>query len=157
MTIANPKPPGHGALRRGRVSEPHRVYLVTFTTARRRPLFVDGALAATMVGALLDQRLWTRSILLAWVLMPDHWHGLVELGPWETLPDLVRRLKSNTSRQARMAAPELSLVWAPAYHDRALRREESVVDAARYVVLNPVRAGLVRRLRDYRYWGAVWG
>ncbi|MEG3790637.1 transposase [Lysobacter sp. CCNWLW3] len=132
------------------------MYLVTFTTERRRPSFCDESLCATMVDALLDRRLWTRSRLLAWVLMPDHWHGLVELGPWETLPDLVRQLKTNTSRRLRAVDPSLSVVWASGYHDRALRCQESLIDAARYVVLNPVRAGLVRRVRDYRYWGAVW-
>ncbi|UHQ23809.1 transposase [Lysobacter sp. 5GHs7-4] len=128
---------------------------MTFTTDRRRPVFADDALSAAATDALLDLRLWARSRLLAWALMPDHWHGLVELGPWETLPDLIRRLKANTSRRVRETAPGL-VVWAAGYHDRALRYEESVLDAARYVVMNPVRAGLVRRVRDYRYWGAVW-
>ena len=131
------------------------MYLVTFTTRQRRPVFADVAPSAVAVEALLDARLWARSRLLAWVLMPDHWHGLVELGPWETLPAVVRRLKSNTSRRLREAGTGAQ-VWAAGYHDRALRCEESVVDAARYVVMNPVRAGLVRRVRDYRYWGAVW-
>ncbi|KQZ59724.1 hypothetical protein ASD53_05715 [Lysobacter sp. Root559] len=143
-------------MRRGRRSEPGRVYLITFTTHGRQPLFVEETLSAATVEALLDRRLWMRSRLLAWVLMPDHWHGLVELGPWETLPDLMRQLKANTSRRVRAVEPGLSGVWAPGYHDRALRHQESLIDAARYVVLNPVRAGLVRRVRDYRYWGAVW-
>jgi len=47
-------------------------------------------------------------------------------------------------------------VWARAFHDRALRKEENIHAAARYVVLNPVRARLVTRLRDYPYWNAIW-
>lgn len=47
-------------------------------------------------------------------------------------------------------------LWAPGFHDHALRREESIVDAARYIVLNPVRAGLVRCAGDYPFWDAVW-
>ena|SRR5690242_2443060 len=42
------------------------------------------------------------------------------------------------------------------YHDRALRREEDVVATARYVVMNPVRAGLVSRIGDYPHWNAIW-
>lgn len=149
-------PPGHAALRRGRYSEPHRAYLLTFATQGRQPLFANATLADAASAALLDRRLWARSQLLAWVLMPDHWHGLMVLGPWQTLPDLVRGLKCNSSRLARAATPAVAQVWAAAYHDRAVRRDEALVDAARYVVLNPVRAGLVQRARDYRYWGAVW-
>ncbi|NUO74764.1 MAG: transposase [Lysobacter sp.] len=156
MTLPRPSPPGHAALRHGRWSGPHRMYLLTFTTQGRQALFAHARLAETTCAALLDRRLWARSQLLAWVLMPDHWHGLVTLGPWETLPDLVRRLKCNSARAVRVAAPALPQVWAAAYHDRSIRWEEALIDAARYVVMNPVRAGLVRRVAEYRYWGAVW-
>jgi hypothetical protein len=34
--------------------------------------------------------------------------------------------------------------------------EEDLAQIARYVVLNPVRAGLVRRVGDYPHWDAAW-
>ena len=143
-------------MRRGRASACGQVYLVTFTTRDRKPRFADPAAAGAMARALVDRRLWNSSRLLAWVVMPDHWHGLVELGGQDYLPALVQRIKSNTARQVRYAVPDIDRIWAPAYHDRALRAEEQLVDAARYVVMNPVRAGLVRRVGDYPYWDAVW-
>ncbi|WP_345775654.1 REP-associated tyrosine transposase [Lysobacter antibioticus] len=156
MTPSPPRPPGHAALRRGRCSETQGIYLVTSVTDGRRALFADPRLATAATDALLDMRLWPRSRLLAWVLMPDHWHGLVELGAWETLPDLMRRLKSNTARQVRFVLPLACSVWAPAYHDRALRHDDCLLTAARYLVANPLRAGLVRRVGDYPHWGALW-
>ena len=145
---------GHAALRRGRASLAGQVYLITFSTRDRLPLFATPEVAMEASRALADPRIWVRSRLLAWVLMPDHWHGLVELGRQDYLPSLVQRLKSNSTRHLRQAG--VDRVWARAYHDRALRQEEAQVDAARYVVLNPVRAGLVRRVGDYPYWDAVW-
>lgn len=71
---------GHAGLRRGRRSIAGHVYLVTFVTRDRRPLFSDPAMAHDMARAITDKRLWYRSRLMAWVLMPDHWHGLIELG-----------------------------------------------------------------------------
>ena len=147
---------GHAALRRGRASVTGQVYLVTFTTRDRRDWFTDPAAASVVARATADRRLWTSSRLLAWVLMPDHWHGLVELGAHDYVPSLVQRVKANTARQVRQAVPGIERVWAGAYHDRALRGEEQLIDAARYVVMNPVRAGLVRRVGDYPYWDAVW-
>jgi putative transposase len=47
-------------------------------------------------------------------------------------------------------------VWADGFHDRALRLEDDVLIAARYIITNPVRAGLVSRVHDYSYWDAVW-
>ncbi len=106
--------------------------------------------------AVEDPRLWRRSSLLAWVLMPDHWHGLIQAMGGEPLSGLVRRLKSNTARCVRRAQIEPVRVWSKAFHDHALRAEEDLRGVARYVVLNPVRAGLVARVGDYPYWNAIW-
>jgi putative transposase len=84
--------PGTAALRRFRISRDGQVYFLTFVTRGRRDLFSHPPLAATCVAALTDERSWQRSRLLAWVLMPDHWHGLVELGGCENIPALVRQL-----------------------------------------------------------------
>ena len=148
--------PGYRALRRGRASLDGQIYFVTFVTRDRRILFLAHERAAVASRALLDARLWRASKLLAWVLMPDHWHGLVELGGGESLAALVRRLKCNSSRVLREAEPRLGRAWADGFHDHALRNDESLVDVARYLVLNPFRAGLTRRIADYPWWGAVW-
>ncbi|SKA15937.1 REP-associated tyrosine transposase [Novilysobacter spongiicola] len=147
---------GHAALRRGRTSLPNQVYLVTFTTHLRQSVFTDDACACAMSRAVTDPRLWPSSELLAWVLMPDHWHGLLALGERDYLPSLVQRVKTNTARHVRQVDPTIERVWSKAYHDRALRAEDDIVVAARYVVMNPVRAGLVQRVGQYPYWNAIW-
>ena len=43
-----------------------------------------------------------------------------------------------------------------AFHDHALRANEDLRQAARYVIANPIRAGLVRRVGDYPFWNAIW-
>lgn len=149
-------PHGHAALRCGRVSMSGRVYLVTFTTHGRQAWFADPEVARVVAGTTTDSRLWIGSDLLAWVLMPDHWHGLVGLGAHDYLPTLVQRLKSNTARHVRHMAPRLERLWAKGYHDHALRTDEAVIEAARHLVMHPVRAGLVARVGDYPYWDAVW-
>ena len=147
--------PGHAALRRGRSSVPRQVYLVTFTTADRASHFSDDEAAMAASRAIEDPRLWTHSSLEAWVLMPDHWHGLIALGD-EELSTVVQKLKTNVARRVREARPDISKVWAIGFHDHALRAEEAVVDSARYLIRNPVERGLVRRIGDYPYWNAVW-
>ena len=148
--------PGYAALRKGRHSIAGQVYLVTFTTARRVPHFATADVAMRAASRIGDARLWTDARLLAWVLMPDHWHGLIELGPGARLSGVVQRLKSNTARGVRAAHPAIGRVWETGYHDHALRNEERLADAARYLVLNPVRASLVTRVGAYPFWDAVW-
>ncbi len=88
--------------------------------------------------------------------MPDHLHLLITLSHAETLQGVVQKVKSNTARELKSSDLSLGQVWASAFHDRALGQDEHIRDVARYMVLNPVRAGLVARVGDYLCWNAVW-
>jgi REP element-mobilizing transposase RayT len=146
---------GRSALRRGRVSLPGQVYLITVTARHRRPVFMDHA-RARIAGQLIHTRdTWGDARLLAWVLMPDHWHGLLELGH-ESLDRVAARFKAAVSRALHASGTVDGPLWDRSFHDRALRHEESVRSVARYIICNPVRAGLVRSVLDYPYWNAVW-
>lgn len=147
---------GYSALRRGRASLSGQAYLITTTTFDRRRLFDDFDRAVRFCRALAGLYAWERHRLVCWVLMPDHVHAVVQLGPRADLSRLVRDLKSNTARELRRAEPTLDKVWAAGYHDHAVRNDESLVEVARYVVANPVRAGLATRAGLYPFWDAVW-
>lgn len=142
-------------LRRGRYSAPGRLYLLTTVTHRRKPLFCNLQPARLVIHhlRLLDQEQACRS--LAWVVMPDHLHWLIELEV-ATLGTLMRRFKSRSSRTLHQSGVEDHPIWQPSYQDRALRREEGVKAVARYMVANPLRAGLVSSIREYPHWDAVW-
>jgi REP element-mobilizing transposase RayT len=129
---------------------------VTFVTRGRRKIFLDAAVAAACSLSLVDARNWQRSRLLAWVLMPDHWHGVIELGDGDDLSHHVRRIKACSAKDVRSAIPGIPVVWQRGFHDHALRAEEDLIEMVRYVLLNPVRAGLVRRIGDYDFWDSAW-
>lgn len=109
-----------------------------------------------MARSLHGLKIWGDTKLLAWVLMPDHLHLLITLSQAETLQGVVQKVKSNTARELKSNDLSLGQVWASAFHDRSLRRDEDIRDVARYMVLNPVRAGLVACVGGYPYWDAVW-
>lgn len=94
--------------------------------------------------------------MLAWVLMPDHAHWLIHLGERNVLSMVVNRLKSSSARWTNRALNRQGALWDVAYHDHALRAEEDLQHVARYIVVNPLRAGLVQRIGDYPFWNAVW-
>ena len=144
------------SLRTGRTSEPGRIYLVTTKTIERRPFFADFRNGRQVVSALrwTDEQNFTRT--WAFVVMPDHLHWLVELGAMRALSDVVHGVKWFSGKQINRRLGRQGPVWQPGFHDHALRREESVREAARYVVMNPVRAGLVRSVREYSLWDACW-
>lgn len=148
--------PGYQTLRQGRWSEAQRIYLLTTVTHRRQSLFSDWQPAWLMARNLASSELWLPSKLLCWVLMPDHWHGLVALGDGQSLSTLMNRVKGLSARRFNIGMTRVGVVWAEGFHDRALRREDALVATARYVVANPIRAGLVKRVGDYPFWDACW-
>ncbi|MFB6261863.1 MAG: transposase, partial [Thiohalorhabdaceae bacterium] len=72
---------GYHRLRRGRFSEPGRVYLLTTVTAGRRPLFRSLPLARAVVACLRHPHDRGEAVSHAFVVMPDHLHWLVQLPP----------------------------------------------------------------------------
>jgi REP element-mobilizing transposase RayT len=146
---------GRRALRQGRVSIPGQLYLLTTTTHRRQRLFMDPARARITSGVIHSALTWGEARLFAWVLMPDHWHGLLQLGN-EPLARVINRFKANVTRALHASRATNQRVWDRSFHDHALRADEDVRQAARYIVANPIRAGLAKSALDYPYWNAIW-
>ncbi len=94
--------------------------------------------------------------MLAWVLMPDHAHWLIQLGEKRSLSTIVGRIKAASARMANRVLKRQGPLWDRAFYDHALRADEDLRQAARYVIANPIRAGLVKRAGDYPFWNAVW-
>jgi REP element-mobilizing transposase RayT len=151
-----PKLPGHRALRLGRYSEPGRVYLLTTVTHERTRWFNDFKLACLVSRLHLDPSTFGGARCLAWVLMPDHWHGLIELGEGHDLGRVMQRFKSRSSFKVTQSSGCPGPVWARGYHDHAMRADADIRRAAPYLVANPLRAGLVDRVGAYPFWDAVW-
>jgi REP element-mobilizing transposase RayT len=151
-----PQPRGRD-LRKGRHSQPGQIYILTSVTYRRRPMFSDFHLGRVVVHAMRHHDSTGSTQTLAYVVMPDHFHWLLTLGSGFDLPRLMASVKGYTARRIdQLVDLDGDPVWQEGYHDHALRREEDVQTVARYVVANPLRAGLVERLGDYPLWDAKW-
>lgn len=150
-----PDLPASHRLRQGRFAEFNRIYLLTTNTFRRTPVFENVTLGRLVVNEFryAQDRGMARS--LAWVVMPDHFHWLIELQQG-SLGDLMQTTKSRSTKAVNRVTGEKMTLWQKGFHDRALRREEDLVKVARYVVANPLRAGLVQKLGNYPLWDAVW-
>ena len=149
-------PSGHRALRLGRHSLGGSIYLVTTTTLDRARRFDDFEVAACVCRCITTPVLLGDARMLAWVLMPDHAHWLIELGQRDSLQLVVTRLKSASARSVNRRFDTRGALWARAYHDRAMRCWREVRVAARYIVENPLRAGLSKSVGDYSFWDTVW-
>ena len=148
--------PGCSALRKGRVSIIGQIYIVNAVVNNREKIFNDFSAACVASRVFEQKSILGNSKILAWALMPDHVHGLLQLGETDDLPRLVNRLKSASARAANHVLQRNEKIWMPGYHDRTLREEDDLLAAARYIVANPVRAGIVQRVGDYPFWNSIW-
>ena len=144
-------------LRGGRISMARGAYHIIFRTYGQRPLFRDLHLGRIVVAGMRWQDETRRTSTLAFVVMPDHVHWLFTLGPDATLPDVMSRLKGFTARRINASIGCTgSQVWQAGFFDHAVRRDEDLRAIARYIVANPLRAGIVTSLGDYALWDARW-
>ena len=142
----------HGRdLRKGRVSNPGQIYHLTLVTYARRPVFCDLESARCVVKTLFEIQRNNLADTLAFVIMPDHMHWLMQLGSARGLCGVVGLLKSLTARRI-----SKSTLWQTGFHDHAVRSEEDILAIARYIVANPLRAGLVEEIGAYPHWDAIW-
>lgn len=113
------------------------------------------------VGQLVEDALLhfdgQRYRLLAWVVMPNHVHVLIELSPGHRLPDLVHGWKSFTAKAANKLLARTGDLWQLEYYDRYIRDTAHFDNAVRYIQDNPVKAGLVSRAEDWPFSSAHLG
>ncbi|WP_226663173.1 REP-associated tyrosine transposase [Microbulbifer aggregans] len=138
-------------LRTGRDGEPNRIYLVTAVCHQRQLIFRNFLNGRKFVHAIMQVH---QAETLCYVVMPDHIHWLLQLGGDGNLSKIVQKAKSLTTMVLREVWQ--GPVWQRGFHDHALRKDEDLVNVARYVVANPLRAGLVKSLRNYPLWDAIW-
>ena len=85
--------------------------------------------------------------------MPDHTHFLIEgLADCSDFRRFCKLAKQRSgSRHARKRGGPL---WQEGYHERVLREGDDSLAVARYLLGNPVRAGLVTAPIEYPYLGS---
>lgn len=141
-------------LRLGRHSQPGQIYHIRIATWQRQPILASWPTGRCVVHALRAVEPFAAT--LCFVVMPDHLHWLMQLDTGD-LAIAVKRLKAQTTRNLRPLLPQPEQpIWQSSYYERALRREDDIQAVARYIVANPLRAGLVTSIRDYPLWDAIW-
>src|SRR5262245_50378740 len=129
-------------------------YSLCFVTRVRRCVFDSSALASAAVDHIQKTCELEMFVVLAYCVMPDHVHLVLEgLTDRSDLRRCVKLMKQRVGYVARKEFRVLHL-WQKGYYDHILRSRHAVEDAVRYVLENPVRAGLARGTGEYPFAGA---
>jgi putative transposase len=93
--------------------------------------------------------------LLAWVIMPNHVHVLLETSAGHPISSIMHAWKPFTANAANRILGRTGRFWQPEYFDRAIRDERHLASAIEYIHQNPVRAGLVDRPENWPFSSAA--
>jgi putative DNA methylase len=87
--------------------------------------------------------------LIAWCIMPNHVHVLIETVPGYPLGDVLHSWKSYTAQMANRILGLSGAFWAREYYDRYIRDERHFAQMIAYIEENPVKAGFVQVAKDW--------
>jgi putative transposase len=127
-----------------RVNAPDAVHHVTARGNRRALIFYDDADKEgflTTLGRIVKRYRW---ICHAYCLMPNHYHLLLET-PAPTLSAGMALLNGTYASRFNRRHQLIGHVFQGRFHGVLVEREAHLLELARYVVQNPVRAGLCDR------------
>lgn len=149
MLCAMPRPP--------RASIGGVVYHVLNRANARMTIFDKCGDYAAFEDILEAARQRTRTRVLAYCLMPNHWHlvlwpradgELSEFAHWLTL--------THTQRwHAHRGTVGSGHVYQGRFKSFPVQSDEHFLTLCRYIERNPLRAGLVRRAEDWQ-WSSLW-
>jgi REP element-mobilizing transposase RayT len=101
----------------------------------------DSTIAALIENAMLHFD-GERYRMLAWCVMPNHVHAVLEPIEENRLGTIVQTWKSFSAKKANSVLDRSGPFWHKDYFDRFIRDEGHLARTVEYVERNPVKAGL---------------
>ena len=130
----------------------HR-YFLTFCTDFRRPLFTSAERVDLACTQILRAATRESFHTIVYCFMPDHVHLLVAGShPASDCRQFIARAKQFSGYHYQNQFKER--LWQRYGFEHVLRAEEDTFRVARYILENPIRAGLVQSVYDYPYIGS---
>lgn len=113
-------------------------------------MFLDDRDRVTFLELLAESVRRFEWILDAYVLMSNHFHLLIEL-TCESLSEGMKWLNGEYARHFNAAHSRVGHLFQGRFDSPLVERQTYFEEVLRYVVLNPVRAGLVGHPQDYEW------
>jgi len=89
-----------------------------------------------------DEMVWYVHLAL---LMPDHVHMII------SFPQHEKRMQTTISKWKEWTAKTIGILWQRDFFEHRLRQDDSFRQKADYILLNPVRAGLIKEEQSWPY------
>jgi putative transposase len=127
-------------------------FLITAACFEHAPIMVLGDRRTFLETRLLDELRAANVIVHGWVVLPNHYHVLVESVPLGLVPATIKHVHGTTSHQWNAADRLIGRrrVWYK-YSDRMIRDEAHFYSALNYIHYNPAKHGYVESPYDWEW------
>ncbi len=132
---------------------PGTVVHVVIGTKNKSACLAEPAAAAGFCKVLKDVARENEVLVHAYCVMPDHVHLLVEAAAGMGVIEFVKRVKGRFATWCRKNGRQIAL--QPSFYDHVLRRNEDLETVCRYIIGNPVRAGIETEYGVYPFAGSL--
>jgi len=139
---------GKGMSRPLRLEFPGALYHVTSRGDRREPIYDDNEDRLLFYEVLKEVYKRYRWRIHAYCLMDNHYHLLIET-PDSNLSMGMRHLNGVYTKRFNSKQRRVGHVFQGRYKAVIVQKEDYLLELSRYIVLNPVRAKMVRSAKDW--------
>jgi len=147
-----------------RLFVPNATYFLTVVTYDRRPILTEATARAILHESIENCQADFPFDLQAIVLLPEHFHMLIKLPEGNVAyPARLGFIKKEfTKKYLSFGGEEAEItmnqrlsrrrgIWQPRYWEHTIENEDDYENHFHYIHYNPVKHGLVSRVRDWPY------
>lgn len=130
---------------------PYHCYFLTANTKYRKEWLKDFDLAHEVLDAIYQYREEYEFKLLAFVIMPDHFHLMLVPTGERSASEIMKEIKRTSSIKINRRSGRKGAFWQEGYYEDILDGEKMVKGKIEYIHNNPVKAGLSMTQADYLF------
>ena len=128
-----------------------RTFFVTSRTSRGVAVLQTERIAHLFIDVLRFYMRAKKFKVHDFVVMPNHVHVLLSLGPEMSIEKAVQMMKGNFSFRAKKELGYPWEIWQKGFSEVQVLTEASFIQHQNYIDENPVKAGLARSAEEYPY------
>lgn len=140
-----------------RISAGARSFFVTSSTWGKRSLLQSERAASLLIEVLYEYRKRGKYLLHEFVIMPDHFHILITVGPELSIERAVQFVKGGFAFRAGKQLGLRAPIWQRGFSDIRVLTVAQLEGIRHYIRSNPVTRHLAERPNDFLYSSAHSG
>jgi putative transposase len=127
-------------------------YLITAANYDHQPVMLSPERRSEFETNLITEMNKIHAEVISWVILPNHYHILIDIADLNLISSVLKHLHGSTSRQWNLKDQQTGKrkVWYK-YSDRLMRSEKQFHQVFNYIHYNPVKHGYVDDMCDWQW------